>query len=359
MKVLILSTYEKAGGAAIAAGRLLNALRKSGVEATMLCRKNITWGPARLRKQSWTSIWERFVIWCRSGFSKADLWATDIALYGQDITKTQEYQEADVIHLHWINQGFLSLDTIEKIVKSGKRVVWTMHDAWNTMGVYHLAIQCKDTPLEQMMRKRKERLYAIGNIQFVACSNWLKNEATTSALMQGLPITNIPNPIDAELFHPLKHENKRKVLFVAQNVNNPMKGMEYLEQAAKLLDNVEICALGRDIPYISNEKEMANLYASFDAFVLPSLSENLPNTIMEAMASGTPCVGFNVGGIPEMIDHKKNGYVANYKDAEDLAAGISYVLDNSEELGRNAREKVLQEYSEEAVAKRYIELYNA
>ena len=101
------------------------------------------------------------------------------------------------------------------------------------------------------------------------------------------------------------------------------------------------------------------IYNAADVFLLPSLSENLPNTIMEAMACGTPCVGFEVGGIPEMIDHKQNGYVARYKDAADLAEGIRYVLDNREELGRNAREKVMREYREEIVAKKYIEIYNA
>ena len=124
-------------------------------------------------------------------------------------------------------------------------------------------------------------------------------------------------------------------------------------------DRVEIIALGRDIPYISDTREMARLYASVDAFVLPSLSENLPNTIMEAMACGTPCVGFRVGGIPEMIDHLENGYLANYKDSEDLAKGILYVLDekNHQRLADNARQKIIQCYGEEAVAKRYIEVY--
>ena len=89
MKVLILSTYERSGGAAIAASRLLHALRKNGVDATMLCRNNISWGPQRLRKQAWTSIWERAVIFCRNGFKRKELWATDIALCGQDKTKTK------------------------------------------------------------------------------------------------------------------------------------------------------------------------------------------------------------------------------------------------------------------------------
>lgn len=130
MKVLILSTFEHTGGAAIAANRLLSALNHNGVSATMLCRKNISRGPKALRKQSWSSIFERLAIWIAKGFSTKDLWTTDPALFGQDITATREFMEADIIHLHWINQGFLSLDTIRKITESGKRIVWTMHDEW-------------------------------------------------------------------------------------------------------------------------------------------------------------------------------------------------------------------------------------
>ena len=105
----------------------------------MLCRKNIRVPvfmhkicPAyakKLEKQSWTSIFERAVTLVLNGFSKKDLWATDIALFGQDITKTKEYNEADVIHLHWVNQGFLSLSNIRTFINDGKKVVWTMHDA--------------------------------------------------------------------------------------------------------------------------------------------------------------------------------------------------------------------------------------
>ena len=371
MKVLILSTFQSSGGAAIAATRLMHALQQNGVEVSMLCRKNISFGPAGLRKQSWTSIFERAFIWMCNGFSTRNLWATDIALLGQDITNTREYREADVIHLHWVNQGFISLASIQKMLDDGKKVVWTMHDAWNSMGAYHLKIQQKEDYLERSTRKRKQRLYAGSRIQFVTCSQWLRNEALTSPLMAGQRVVAIPNPLDTSIFKPEPHPNRRRVLFVAQFVNNPMKGMQYLDEAAQIIndkvakfghleaDRVEIIALGRDIPYISDTREMARLYASVDAFVLPSLSENLPNTIMEAMACGTPCVGFRVGGIPEMIDHLENGYLANYKDSEDLAKGILYVLDekNHQRLAENARQKIIQCYGEEAVAQRYIEVY--
>ena len=357
MKVLILSTYERSGGAAIAASRLLHALHKNGVDATMLCRKNISWGPQRLRKQSWSSIWERTVIFCRNGFNRKELWATDIALCGQDITKTKEYKEADVIHLHWVNQGFLSLSTIEKIAGSGKRVVWTMHDEWPLDGARHYYDSAARTRLDQEMIRMKRSAYGEGRITFVACSKWLRQMSLGKPLAAGQYITAIPNTIDTELYRPLAHANRRRVLFVAQKVDDERKGIRYLDEAATLLDGVEIIALGRDIPYIDSEEEMARLYAGIDVFVTPSLQDNLPNTIMEAMACGTPCVGFNVGGIPEMIDHKVNGYVARYKDAADLAEGIRYVLADHDRLGAAAREKVLHEYSEESVARRYIEIY--
>lgn len=360
MKVLILSTYEHTGGAAIAAGRLCHALNNNGVEAKMICRRNLSWWKGK--PQSWASIWERIIIFANNGFSKKDLWSTDIACCGENITKTKEFQEADVIHLHWINQGFLSLNTIDNIVKSGKRVVWTMHDEWPLDSIYHYTYGSEDQNcrLAKRVFKKKQAIYSNKNITFVTCSQWLGRIAKAKPLGQGQDIVSIPNPIDTTIFHPVTHENKKRVLFVSQNVNDERKGIKYLNEAAKLLnDGIEIIALGRDIPYINDVKEMAALYASFDAFVTPSLQDNLPNTIMEAMACGTPCVGFNVGGIPEMIDHKVNGYVAKYKDAEDLAKGILYVLDNANHahLSEECIAKVARCYSEQSVAERYIKVY--
>lgn len=362
MNVLILSTYQHSGGAAIAAERLLKALNSNGVGAKMMCRKNLSWWKGK--PQSWTSIMERFICWAANGFSIKGLWATDIALLGQDITQTREYQEADVIHLHWVTQGFISLSAVKCFLKDGKRVVWTMHDAWNAMGAYHLKVQRKNSLLERITWKRKQKLYAMGGISFVTCSQWLRKEALSSPLMKGQNVIAIPNPLDTDIFKPKPHEHGRRVLFVAQKVNNPMKGMKYLEEAVDMLnkegENVTLIALGRDIPYINDVRKMAELYASVDAFVLPSLSENLPNTIMEAMACGTPCVGFNVGGIPEMIDHKENGFVAEYKSAVSLAEGIRYVTDsaNAQRLSEAAREKVMRCYSESSVAQKYKDVYN-
>ena len=112
------------------------------------------------------------------------------------------------------------------------------------------------------------------------------------------------------------------------------------------------------VRYVSDPQKMVQLYNAVDLYVTPSLQDNLPNTIMESMACGTPCVGFNVGGIPEMIDHKENGYVANYKDAQDFANGILWTLSADQGiLSRQARNKVMTTYSEDAVAYKYKDVY--
>lgn len=397
MKVLILNTYEKAGGAAIAASRLLHALQKKGISATML-----TASKGCIKGHTWQFVWERLVILVMNLFSMKNLWAVDIANAGEDITEHEAFREADVIHLHWVNQGFLSFRTLEKIVKSGKTVVWTMHDAWCSTGICHLTMGCENhrqecgnckylavrhgSDLSHRVWKKKHALYSKRNIRFVTCSEWLKREVLSSKLMAEQDVTAIPNPIDATRFFPESKsaarnalhlpQDKKLLLFVAQNVANPNKGMQYLIDAMQQTDrkdvalvmlgsrsqsiidalqDIEVFALG----YVSDNETIRKVYNAADAFVLPSLSENLPNTIMEAMACGTPCIGFSVGGIPEMIQHKQNGYVAEYRSADDLAAGIRYVIDdsNAARLSQQCRKHVAENYGEDVVADRYLEVY--
>ena len=208
----------------------------------------------------------------------------------------------------------------------------------------------------------------------------------------GVKVTAVPNPIDVRTFCPGdKVEARRRlglplegrlILFVAQNVSHVNKGMGYLAEACRMLaagrkeagERLGVVMLGGcgvelagsfDVPayplgYVTDVEKIVNAYRAADLFVLPSLSENLPNTIMEAMACGVPCVGFNVGGIPEMIDHRKNGYVAAYKSAEDLADGMRWILQEADydALSRAAVAKVSASYSQQSVALKYIEVYN-
>ena len=411
MRVLIINTSERIGGAAIAANRLMQALKKNGVKARMLVRDKQT---DQLTVVSigygWTQpikfLWERVSIFAANKFSKRNLFLVDIANAGTDITKNIEFERADVIHLHWVNQGYLSIKNLNKILHSGKRVVITMHDQWYFTGICHYSGDCdkytshchhctlmNGTALGDFASQlfdKKQHIYEDSKVTFVGCSQWMANLARTSALTQGHKVVSIPNAINTEQFRPLDKTAARKelslplkgklLLFGCQRITDERKGFRYLVDALQIIkrdnpeiaQNTEIVVVGGKadsisshlpfsiipVSYVSDPQKMIALYNAVDLYVTPSLQDNLPNTIMEALACGTPCVGFDVGGIPEMIDHKKNGYVARYKDSADFAEGIKWVLTSDHDtLSTKAREKVMNNYTEDIVAKKYIEVY--
>lgn len=372
MKVLIVNTTERTGGAAIAAKRLTKALRAEGIEVALATRR-----------QMWGFYAERLRILLANRLSKQNLWQVDIANCGEDITQSPEFREADVVHLHWVNQGFLSLKGIEKIIQSGKRLVWTMHDQWPYVGICHYTedcdryqSHCQNCPqllhpdakdLSYRIFEKKQRIWQKADITFVGCSQWIADEARKSALTQGHRIVSIPNAIDHSVFRPMSKDDARTqfglpkdkhiVLFICQKVSDERKGMRYLEKAMKQLPEVHVVRVGKGGDFeISDERRMAAMYTAADVFVTPSLQDNLPNTIVEAMSCGTPCVGFRVGGIPEMIHHLRDGYVARYRDADDLAEGIRYVLAHPE-LQQAAIAYAYETYNEKRVAQLYIKEY--
>lgn len=413
MRVLIVNTSEKTGGAAVAANRLMEALNNNGVKAKMLVRDKDTDQITVVELKhniftKWHFLWERFVIFIHLHFSKDKLFQLDIANSGFDITKLREFKEADIIHLNWVNQGMLSISGIKHILESNKPVVWTMHDIWPAVSICHLALDChryetncgncpylpgkSEHDLSYKIWNKKKKILKDNSILFVACSHWLENEANKSALLVGQKITSIPNPIDMRTFCKMDKaearlsvglpSDKRLILFVSQRATNMNKGINHLIEACRIMtdqnpdmkDNTAIAILGSHseefvnsltlpvypLGYVSDTKRIVRIYNSADIFVLPSLSENLPNTIMEAMSCGVPCIGFNVGGIPEEIDHKSNGYVAEYKNSEDLAKGISWILEEADynKLSENAIKKVSANYSQHTIAMRYIEVYD-
>ncbi|MCM1169805.1 MAG: glycosyltransferase [Bacteroides sp.] len=411
--VLIVNTSERTGGAAVAANRLTKALNKNGIDAEMLVADKNTSDvhvfdiPGKLRKK-YNFIFERLLILVRNKFSKKRLFEIDPAFTGTDITKLPCFKKADVIHLHWINQGMLSMRNLRKIIRSGKKIVWTMHDQWCSTGICHstgdclkFQTHCAACPVLQTSRRKdlawrtfvkKKRLFAARSITFVTCSRWLKRIASTGALFENQHVIDIPNPIDTDLFRPMDRTacrqalnlplGNRLILVGAVNVTDYRKGIDYMVNALNRLfeepefpQNTEVVCMGNGasalqallhgkvhpLDYIKDEALLCQVYSAVDMFFTPSLFENLPNMIMEAMACGTPCLGFNVGGIPEMIDHLQNGYVAEYKSTEDLVNGLQYLMklpnDVYREYSANCRQKVLDCYSENIVAQRYGKVY--
>ena len=415
MRVLIVNTSERTGGAAVAASRLMEALNNNGVKTKMLVRDKETdkLTVAAVPGQKWMQwcfLWERFVVWMRLHLKREHLFEVDIANCGADITQLPEFLEADVIHLHWVNQGMLSLKIIRKILDTGKPVVWTMHDIWPATAICHVALDCRrfeeqcchcrllpgggsDNDLAAQTWRRKERMLSGRQVTFVACSEWLASEAKKSALLRGQRVERIPNPIDTHIYQPVDKKKAREavglpiegriILFASQRVTNPGKGMQYLLEACRLLAEqhpekkndmivailgghaeeiagqlpFRTCALG----YVNDEQRIVNIYNAADVFVLPSLSETLSNTSVEAMVGGVPIVCFRTGCFPETISHQQNCYVADYRNSEDLARGIWWTLYEAdhEAVRKACLQKVAHNYSQQSVANRYLEVYES
>ncbi|HHH35321.1 MAG TPA: glycosyltransferase, partial [Gammaproteobacteria bacterium] len=231
------------------------------------------------------------------------------------------------------------------------------------------------------------------DLTLVSPSHWLANCARESSVFRHNRIEVIPNGIDTDKYRPIEKKYARRqlglpleknlILFGAQRATgDSRKGFDLLEEAVTRLSTenhqhrTEIVIYGTNnkskieknnikrhyIGKIDNEKKLVTLYSAADVFVAPSRQDNLPNTVMEALACGTACAAFDIGGMPDMIEHKKNGYLATPYDPADLANGIRWVLSDADRLDRlehAARKKVLDEFDINLISKRYIDLYQS
>ena len=421
MKVLFVNTSDHAGGAAIAALRIMSALRGAGIEVGMLCRDQTVEHPAPgvtyLKATPWRRLkflLERLEIFVRNGFTRRGLFSVDTARLGNDITHHPLFRQADIIHLHWTNQAMLSLRDLKKILRSGKRVVITMHDMWTFTGICHNADTCERWltgcgKCPQLMRpapadlsattfRRKQKAYAAGSMTLVGCSRWMTEMASRAPLLKGQRVVSIPNPIDTHFYAPAGSEgqpsqaevrqalglppHKRLIFFTAFKLTDPYKGIDHLRQALQMLrerdskwvNSIAIVLAGKgggelqeafgptevyDMGYVSDATRMRSLYQACDILAMPTMRDNLPNTIVEAMACALPCVAYAVGGVPQMIDTGVNGYLAPLASPLEFAQGIYAVLRSPSftALQRNARTKATTSYSQEAVARGYLKLY--
>jgi glycosyltransferase involved in cell wall biosynthesis len=306
----------------------------------------------------------------------------------------------DIVHLHWIADGMIKIEDLAKI---NKPIVWTLHDNWAFTGGCHIKWSCekyidscgacpvlgsdKEYDLSKKGWIRKNKVFKKINMVIVSPSKWLYDCSKKSSLLKDKRHKVIPNPIDVDLFKPVDKSISRKIWNLPQDkkliafgavsaTNDINKGFKELSEALyKIADkkNIELVVFGSSKPkdppnfgfkthylgHLHDDISLIILYDAVDVMVVPSLQENLSNTIMESLACGTPVVAFNVGGNSDMIEHLKNGYLAKPFDTDDLRNGIEWVLNtpNYDELCKNAREKVLREFDSNIVAKKYIELY--
>ncbi|MEA3460626.1 MAG: glycosyltransferase family 4 protein [Bacteroidota bacterium] len=414
MKVLLVGKSAKIGGAAIASYRLMEILRKNGVSVKMLVQEESdedagVFSTTRTSIKKWINFmrfaWERMLFF-RHEKSKEVRFVFSLANTGESLKRNRLIREADIIHLHWINAGFLSLKSIRELLDLGKPVVWTFHDMWPITGGCHHALSCPGYKqdcgeciylkkpgkhdLSHRLWKKKSRIFKDRNIAVVTPSNWLRDRVRESSLFGQMNVRAIHNPVDQTQFRPVDRglacrnfgldPSKRYILFGAASVRNLYKGFTYFLEALKQLsqnpeetDSVEIILFGKtggevshmfpmkvhSFDYINSVEDMVELYSIAHMYVISSLQDTFPTTIMESMLCGTPVVGFRTGGIPEMIEHFEDGYLAEHKSATDLAEGIRWILsyDPYAKLTELARKAAVRRFSMEALAEKHVELY--
>ena len=310
-----------------------------------------------------------------------------LGFFGFDITNTKEYKESDIIHLHWLNQGFISLSSLSKI---NKPVIWTMRDMWAFTGGNHYSIgfeNYESSYLSKLIQNFKRKKYN-KNFQFVAVSNWLKNKAKKSVVLKEFDIKKIDNNIDLKDFSLIDNNKarlnlgistkKQIILYGAQNPQSKRKGWDIFIEALKKLDKAKYFLLifgnfwsekvldkidieYKTLGYINDKKILNNVYCAADFFVASSIEDAWPKTFAEAMYCGTPVICFNNTSISEVVQHKINGYVVENFDQDQLKEGINWV---SEEIKKNnsmsnsARTKILN-FDAKVIAKKYIDLYKS
>lgn len=325
---------------------------------------------------------------------------------GRNIQRRKLLKQADIIHLHWISQGFLTPGSIRRLRKLKVPLVWTMHDSAAFTGGCHVRHGCEnfkqscgncpflkrtgEADLSHYFWKKKKTAYENSNITVVAPSDWMAGTVRESSLLKDKPLEVIPNAIDARLFTPREKEETRQKLgwppevFMILAGYMPSKvdlhkGSSYLLECLGLLARmtdpsaIKLAVFGSsgpsgDLPFevfplghIHDDEYLAACYAAADVFLNTSLEDNLPNTVMESLSSGTPVVSFRTGGIPDMVLHEENGYLADRHSAEDAARGLYWVMRHPQrqQLGETARKHVLQNFSSEVVARKHIELYES
>jgi len=415
LKVLHLNTYESTGGAAIAAHRLHRALRREQVDSRMLVLHRSSSDPTVY--QTWPRYgWARLAEAFKFLFEKL---LRKIAVGGQkrwglssfaiesyaDIQSAIDIHDPDVVHLHWTCDRFISIEELGRIKMP---IVWSFHDMWAFCGAEHVSYDSRYVEgyseknshlagarfdLDRWVWNRKKKSFPKlqDSATVVAPSRWMKETVKTSALFKNFQVECIPNGLDTEMFSPRAKLDSRKslgidtvakvILFGAVDISaDPNKGVGLLVEAFKELkmlrpaENFLLLAFGhfhpdnassipyevKSLGYFSSPGALAALYASADVFVVSSKLESFGQSASESMACGTPVVCFDSTGLKDIVDHKENGYLAKCFDPVDLAAGISWVFDDPERrksLSEKARLKVLDKFSDQKVAKQFIEVY--
>ena len=409
MKVLMLNTFDEWGGAARAAFRLHRGIRRAGIDSRLMVQFKSgdandvlcdTRPLVKLTRQA-KLVLDRLPALL---YPNRPIYNFSPALLPQMLAGHVAAMDHDILHLHWLAAGYLRLETLKKFRKP---LVWTLHDSWAFTGGCHVPFECtryrqrcgacpvlgssREGDLSSRVWRRKERAWRNLKLTVVTPSHWLAECARSSALFHDVRVEVIPNGLDLAPFKPIDKRLAREILCLPQEKklilfgavdgsSDRNKGYPLLLPALQKMsagrwkDTAELLVFGASEPArvppfgmktsyfgrLHDDISLVLLYAAADVFVAPSVMDNLSNTVMEAMACGTPCVAFHQGGMPDLIGHGRTGYLAHPYEPDDLAAGIVGVLEDEssmQALGRCARRKVEDQFALDKVSERDAALY--
>lgn len=409
MKVLHFSALDGQTGAGVAAARIHNGLVERGINSRFCVAypsarlANAFTPPVTLAGSIAQGLRQRISTRLLAPHARGYDYVLSTGIPGNDIRRIVAAEQPDVIHLHWINGDAFRLATLAGI---SVPIVWRLSDMWPFCGLAHLepdSSQYTHPPaqdagwpltsagLPERVRRRKQRVYGtLPSLTLAVPSRWLRGETSRSALLGDRPIELIPTSCDTRVFTPRDRRACREalglpldakiVLVGATSMGTRWKGGDLFVEAMMRLagkakqSGLRIVTFGKDpmdapalaaeiaidhIGLVRDRQLMTILYNAADVFVAPSRMENLANTVLESLACGTPVAAFDIGGMPDMIDHEVNGCIAPPFDTAKLAEGIAWTLNQAgnDSVRQAARHKILSEFSLEQEIDKYMALY--
>tara|TARA_B100000963_G_scaffold120122_1_gene104712 strand:- start:288 stop:1574 length:1287 start_codon:yes stop_codon:yes gene_type:complete len=406
-KVVHLCYADDRGGAAIGARRLHQAMLAQGIESKLVVVKKYTSDPTVIElpgNQTLRSIVTGLGKYLSRAQKSGNPVIRSLNIVPTGTSKFLNSMDADIIQMHWVAADTISIGEITQI---DKPVVWKLPDMWAFSGAEHYLMP-EDIPRYQQGYTTKNRQthekgidvdhlvwlykkYKWRNAKFsiVGPSKWIANCAAESVLFKNLRIRHIPNPLDLNLYKPKSQLEARKAFGLSQGkklimfgamhaTKDRRKGFHYLKRSLTCLskfispDSADLVVLGSNGPtgeklsgykvhylgVIRDETEVVDAYNVADVFVLPAEADNLPNVVKEATCCGVPCVGFNVGGMPDLVDHMKTGYLATPFDTQELAEGIAWAVQHrASELSAKVRALAETKHSQDIVVSQYLGYY--
>jgi glycosyltransferase involved in cell wall biosynthesis len=414
--ILQINTHDASGGAGKAAYRLHKGLLSIGQNSKFLAREATGRDPGVFsspadRRYERHLVSDRLINKYGIGFNRTSLSNTyfSFSYPGYDLTTSPAVADADIINLHWV-EDFLSPVSLNGIFHLRKPVVWTLHDQKPFTGGCHYSAGCEnhreacspcpqlqDDPVNLPMAvlRDKRELFQGADLTIVSPSRWLAEEARSSALFSSHRIEVIPNSLETAIYFPADKGAAKTafgitpdtitILYCTTTGREERKGIKHLVAAlARCLSDpamrglvqagrLMIISVGRDnellqelpLPclnrgFVRDDREMAVLYNAADLCVIPSLQDNLPNTMIEALACGTPVIAFNVGGIPDVIRSGVNGLLVSCPDDDQLHRAIRELVldaDMRKRMGEAGAADIRLHHTLENQAARYLQLY--